>query len=639
MPLGCYQPILVSFAKLTREVVTSELEWRSEKGHEMDRKLVGRLRMNSRLSSEAKSSAEKACSAARVATRCLFLAADSFCAQTEWLLPLDGAGSLEAEGMERTYRFSQAALAGAADAVFSRKAFDLELPQLGPYSCAYSPNGRHLLLAGRRGHVALVEWGAGRVVAELQTREVTRAAAFLHNTSFFAAAQEKYVYVYDKRGQEVHCLREHERPLALAFLPRFFLLASVGDGGVLRWTDTSTGALVASHASRLGRCGVLAHNPASGVLAAGHANGTLTLWSPSSGTPLARLLAHRGGVTAAAVDAGGRALVTAGADAQLKVWDLRTFGLLHAYFTPTPASCVAVSQRGCVAVGCGSHVQVWPHTCLAAKAASPLLTHLAGGGGAPVCGLAFAPYEDVLGCGHARGFASLLVRPAGGRAGNRRRAVARAPATPPGGCPPPVGQDTPREMVSGLGRNSGRARRGPARGRCLPPGKLWRQHSRSAHPSRPSPLRRQVPCAGEPNFDSFVANPFESKRQRQEGEVRALLDKLPPAMIVLDPDALAGVAREPKDVAAERRATAAAASAAARRDASAATEARAKGKGRRKASRTHRRKQLNVVEETRKAVLDTRVAAKQAAAPPTTERAVLDGGGLPLALRRFVKKR
>ena len=41
----------------------------------------------------------------------------------------------------------------------------------------------------------------------LQVRETIRDVKLLHNEQFFAAAQKKYVYIYDKRGLEVHCLK------------------------------------------------------------------------------------------------------------------------------------------------------------------------------------------------------------------------------------------------------------------------------------------------------------------------------------------------------------------------------------------------------------------------------------------------
>lgn len=53
-----------------------------------------------------------------------------------------------------------------------------------------------------------------------------------------------------------------------------------------------------------------------------------------------------------------------------------------------------------------------------------------------------------------------------------------------------------------------------------------------------------VPGSGEPNFDSYEANPFMSKTQQREMEVKMLLDKLSPDMIGLDPTSLAKVRKD-----------------------------------------------------------------------------------------------
>jgi U3 small nucleolar RNA-associated protein 7 len=52
-----------------------------------------------------------------------------------------------------------------------------------------------------------------------------------------------------------------------------------------------------------------------------------------------------------------------------------------------------------------------------------------------------------------------------------------------------------------------------------------------------------IPGSGEPNLDTseYQTNPMQDAKQRQEAEVRALLDKLQPDMIGLDADQVGGV--------------------------------------------------------------------------------------------------
>ncbi|KAJ1984265.1 putative U3 small nucleolar RNA-associated protein 7 [Dimargaris verticillata] len=375
-------------------------------------------------------------------------------ALAELLLP-EEEGFLEAENLERTQDVSQKELRNHVDINTAAKMFNLNLTQFGPYCIDYTRNGSHLLIGGRKGHLAAFRWQTGKLLFETQVRESVKAVKWLHNETMLAVAQKKYVYIYDNQGLEIHCLRHHGYPNALEFLPHHFLLASVGDLGRLVYQDVSTGDVVQKVRTKLGPCQAMSQNPWNAVINLGHANGTVTMWSPATDEPLAKMKCHRGPIRCMAVDPSGHYLATGGMDGCVKLWDIRMYNQLQEFQVNIAPTDMSISQRRLLALGTGPLVTVWKGAFTEGVVPSaPYMRHRVPR--SQISGVRFCPYEDVLGIGHASGFSSLVI-----------------------------------------------------------------------------------PGAGEPNFDSHADNPFETKTQRQEKEVRQLLDKLQPNMISLNPSHVA----------------------------------------------------------------------------------------------------
>lgn len=366
------------------------------------------------------------------------------------------SGFLEPEGaLERTYKVRQDEIKQDVAVETANKVFDLKLEGLGPYTVDYTRNGRGLLLAGRKGHVSTIDWRNGQIGCELQLRETVRDAKWLHNTQYFAVAQKRSLFIYDHAGVEIHCLDKHIEPTHLQFLPYHFLLASVGNAGYLKYTDTSTGKMIIEMPTKQGSPTSFSQNPSNAILNVGHQNGTVTLWSPNSTTPLVKLLAHKGPVRSTAIDREGRYMVSVGQDLKMAVWDIRNFREVNNYFLRQPGSSVSISDRNLTAVSWGTQASIWKGLFDKSlpdqqKIQSPYMSW--GGEGKRPERIQWCPFEDILGIGHDKGFSSILV-----------------------------------------------------------------------------------PGAGEPNFDALELNPYETVKQRQESEVKALLNKLQPEMISLNP--------------------------------------------------------------------------------------------------------
>ncbi|XP_032196545.1 WD repeat-containing protein 46 isoform X1 [Mustela erminea] len=374
------------------------------------------------------------------------------------LLLAEEPGFLEGEDGEDTAKICQADIVEAVDIASAAKHFDLNLRQFGPYRLNYSPTGRHLAFGGHRGHVAALDWVTKRLMCEINVMEAVRDIRFLHSEALLAVAQNRWLHIYDNQGIELHCIRRCDRVTRLEFLPFHFLLATASETGFLTYLDVSVGKIVAALNARAGRLDVMTKNPYNAVIHLGHSNGTVSLWSPAMKEPLAKILCHRGGVRAVAVDSTGTYMATSGLDHQLKIFDLRgMFQPLSARTLPQGAGHLAFSQRGLLAAGMGDVVNIWAGQGKASPPSleQPYLTHRLSG---HVHGLHFCPFEDVLGVGHSGGITSMLV-----------------------------------------------------------------------------------PGAAEPNFDGLESNPYRSQKQRQEWEVKALLEKVPAELICLDPRALAEV--------------------------------------------------------------------------------------------------
>jgi len=370
------------------------------------------------------------------------------------------AGLLEPEHeLERTYKVRQDEIKREVGIETAAKGFELRL-EMGPYDVGeYTRNGRDLLIASRKGHLACMDWRDGKLGCELQLNETIRDAKWLHNNQHFAVAQKNCVYIYARDGVEVHQLKKHQEATHMEFLPYHFLLASISTSGMIRYTDTSTGQMLTEIPTKLGPPTSFCQNPHNAILAAGHQKGLVTLWSPNTQTPLVKFLPHHGPVRAMAVDKSGRYMVSASQDRRLSIWDIRMFKELHSHHLKQPAHTISISDRNVTAVGWGSSLSIYRPDIYSLNPESDVRVPAPymnwGGDGVDISRVRFCPFEDVLGISHKQGFSSILV-----------------------------------------------------------------------------------PGSGEPNPDSLEpgTNPFENTKQRQESEVHALLEKLQPEMISLDPN-------------------------------------------------------------------------------------------------------
>ncbi|TEB22428.1 hypothetical protein FA13DRAFT_1766474 [Coprinellus micaceus] len=357
-------------------------------------------------------------------------------------LAADDAGGIQVDGpLEKTWRISQVEIQSSVGGEAAKGRRDLTFRAgEGARRMRWTRNGRHLVFISGKGgtKVSSVDWMGGQVNSEVDLLagsnfsgaggnggggEAARDVTFLQDQSFFAVAQKRNVFVYDRDGVEVHRLKNIVDPLRLEFLPWHWLLVATlaltivqTNTGHISWTDTTTGTQIAVHRTKLGACQTLTQNMHNAVVHLGHNNGNVTLWTPNLSKPAVQILAHLGAVTsisvnpsdngaAGSVNMPGRYMATSGRDGKVKIWDCRNWKGVVREWNVRGAGDVELewSQKGYLGVLNGGSVNVYhpphivtPYTPPGGSTSSPApplyLTHAIPH--RPLTSLRFEPFSD-----------------------------------------------------------------------------------------------------------------------------------------------------------------------------------------------------------------------------------------------------
>lgn len=332
--------------------------------------------------------------------------------------------------------------------------------------------------------------------------------------------------------------------LRLQFLKNNFLLASINTIGQLHYQDVSIGQMVANYRPGVGHSTAMQVNPYNAVISLGHSNGTVSMWKPTSSTPILKMLCHKGPISDLAFHQNGFLMATSGKDKKIKIWDLRKYEVVQTL--PDLASTLDFSQKGLLACGNGSSVKVFGNFTDPTRYSRYMSHSMVKG--YQINKVLFRPYEDVLSMGHSMGWSSILI-----------------------------------------------------------------------------------PGSGEPNFDSWVANPFETSKQKREKEVKSVYDKLPPETIMLDPSKIGTVRstkRKDKKTKKEREEEKEVAIAAVKN-----AEVKKKTKGRSKPSRKAKKRQ-EAIAMVKRPFLEDQDVEKEA----RKKQRISEKVELPMALQRFARK-
>lgn len=104
----------------------------------------------------------------------------------------------------------------------------------------------------------------------------------------------------------------------------------------------------------------MTQNPSNAVLCLGNSKGVISMWSPNSQKPLAKMLCHTQAIRACAIHPYGTYMATSCPASLVKVWDVRQLaGPVYNYRTRYPVQQLSYSQCGQLAMAMENVVEVF----------------------------------------------------------------------------------------------------------------------------------------------------------------------------------------------------------------------------------------------------------------------------------------
>ncbi len=132
---------------------------------------------------------------------------------------------------------------------------------------------------------------------------------------------------------------------AAAWSPDETRVATLHGDGVVRLTDTASGAAAGELRLPSDRVTCVAHSPTGPLIFTGAASGKVQIWNPADGS-VAALGSHGAEVTALAISADGALAATCAKDGTMQVYDAAAKKTLATADAKSPPQCVAFDPQG-----------------------------------------------------------------------------------------------------------------------------------------------------------------------------------------------------------------------------------------------------------------------------------------------------